>query len=68
MSFIIIFGTLSFPIAAVQSQNTVSLKITIFQEKQKHFMCNIFDMMYTENSNSFPVLWGQMHLLSKTDY
>jgi len=42
--------------SAVQSGNTVSLKITFFQEKQLYFMCSIFDVTYFENSNSFPVL------------
>jgi len=39
--------------AVVQSQNTVSLKIRIFHEKQKRFVSSIFDM---KNYNSFHVL------------
>jgi len=40
------------------------VNISVFQDKQK--ACSIFDMMYTENSKSFPVLWGQQNLLKKT--
>ena len=40
--------------SAVKSQNTVILKITIFQDKQKR-LYSILDMMQVKNSNSFRV-------------